>query len=426
VVEFITLLLGLVVGPHTVEVAVQEPTARVELRIDGRPVAELSSEPWRSRIDFGARLAPRLLEAIAFDDQDNQVASARQIVNYARSNYEAVVVLDPARPDGGRTGSVIWQAVLDRKPKSIAVTLDGAEIPVDKSGRFELPPLDLDRVHSVSASVSFAGRQSAQADLVFGGAHGDRVSSALTAVPLLAATDRPLPPAKGMSGWFLSGDREIGVFAQPLAAARLMIVHDPAIRDELEELIPDMARLGRMPPQPVVTNQDSVRFVPISTVPRHPGHFRAVEVTPKKLRLGLWDLLYRSHPAQNVRGKRQLWAAVAAAGLGAVEGDHRRAVLILLGRSPRDASAIDPTQAIGYLRSVRAPHFLWAPRQRDLPTLRPGVEANTYVGAEGLLSLFDDLEESLRSQRIIWLEGLHFPERIRLSARVSSDYRLAR
>ena len=33
-----------------------------------------------------------------------------------------------------------------------------------------------------------------------------------------------------------------------------------------------------------------------------------------------------------------------------------------------------------------------------------------------MIRLFDDLEKSLLSQRMVWLEGLHFPEEIRLRA----------
>lgn len=424
-VEFITLLLGLAVGPQTVEVDVQVPATHVELRLDGRQVARINGEPWRARVDFGARLEPRRLEALAFDTSGKQVDSALQIVNYARRNYEAVLLLGASDEEGGRPGSVVWEALLDRKPKSIELTLDGREIAVNKTGAFELPPQDLGRVHSLSAVLSFANGHSAQADLVFGGVYGEQVSSALTAVPLLAPPEHPLPPPEEMADWFWSAGRKLNVFAKPKAGLRLMIVRDPDLRDELHDLVPELARHKRMPPRPVVGSKDSVRFVPISTMARHPGHFRAVEVTPPKLRFGLWDLISRSYPRQPVRGKRELWAAVAAAGLGAVEGDHRRAVLVLLPRKPRDDGAISASQAIGYLRSVRAPHFIWAPRERDLPRFDAQLAANVYIGGAGLLRLFDDLEASLRSQRMIWLEGLHFPAAVQLKRGLDPAIRLA-
>ena len=45
-IELITLFLGLLTGPHPVELAVGDAVATVELSLDGRQVARLEGPPW--------------------------------------------------------------------------------------------------------------------------------------------------------------------------------------------------------------------------------------------------------------------------------------------------------------------------------------------------------------------------------------------
>jgi hypothetical protein len=413
-IEFLTLLLGLVVGPQTIELAVEGPVARVEVLLDGRRVAELSGEPWSTRVDFGEALVPRLLEAVAHDARGNAISRARQIVNYARSNHEAVLVLEQADAGGHRSGRVAWQAILDRRPKRIELTLDDRPIEVSKSGDFQLPPLDTEKVHSLTAIVHFAGKHRAQADLVFGGLFGDRVSSALTAVPLLVPDGATPPNRETLNRRLIEGSRSLSIFSVSQPTARVMVVRDPDLEARLAQLDPELESLGEAFRLPIVEPGDTVAFVPVATLPRHPGHFRASRIRQEKMRRGLWNLLSRSYPRQPVRGRRELWAAVAAAGLGAVDNDDRRAVVVLLAPGAPTVSGVSASQAIGYLRSIRAPHFVWAPSESDLPTVDPALNASLYSGAEGMYRLLQEVDTSLRSQHVVWLEGLHFPARVQL------------
>ena len=80
-IAFASLFLGLVYGVETVQVVVGEAVVAVELRLDGEAVRVLRQPPWRAECDFGSELAPRLLEAVAFDAADRELGRASQWLN---------------------------------------------------------------------------------------------------------------------------------------------------------------------------------------------------------------------------------------------------------------------------------------------------------------------------------------------------------
>ncbi|MCG8461248.1 MAG: hypothetical protein MI919_33595, partial [Holophagales bacterium] len=92
-IEFLTLLIGLTVGTQAVELAVSEEVASVQLRLDGRSVAESDSPPWRFEVDLGGRLEPHELVAVAFDGDGVVLGRARQWVNLPRPPSEARLAL---------------------------------------------------------------------------------------------------------------------------------------------------------------------------------------------------------------------------------------------------------------------------------------------------------------------------------------------
>lgn len=64
-ISFASLFVGLVFGIVNVELVAAAGVERVELLLDGRPVAELH-EPWRTPLDLGCTPAPRELVAVAY------------------------------------------------------------------------------------------------------------------------------------------------------------------------------------------------------------------------------------------------------------------------------------------------------------------------------------------------------------------------
>ncbi len=64
VLSFITLFLGLVMGPVPVRVEVSDDVAMVEVLLDGNPVGVLREAPWELACDLGPRLEPHELVAV--------------------------------------------------------------------------------------------------------------------------------------------------------------------------------------------------------------------------------------------------------------------------------------------------------------------------------------------------------------------------
>ncbi len=64
-IEFVSLFLGLLIGPRPVELAVDNTVAAIELSLDGRQVARLDGPPWSTTVDLGPELLPHRLEAHA-------------------------------------------------------------------------------------------------------------------------------------------------------------------------------------------------------------------------------------------------------------------------------------------------------------------------------------------------------------------------
>ena len=91
---FVTLFLGLTLGPQRVVFQVTGPAHHVELQMDGRLVAVMGREPWATTVDLGRHLLPHRLLARALDIDGNELARAEQTVNVPRSPAEVQMVLD--------------------------------------------------------------------------------------------------------------------------------------------------------------------------------------------------------------------------------------------------------------------------------------------------------------------------------------------
>ncbi|MCP4205355.1 MAG: hypothetical protein GY769_25875, partial [bacterium] len=98
-IVFVTLFLGLVFGPQSISVIVGDEVDRVEIVVDGLRVAELADAPWSLEWDFGEDLAPRELEAVAFDAEGEEIGRARQWLNLPRQPAEAAILVR-----GGKNG----------------------------------------------------------------------------------------------------------------------------------------------------------------------------------------------------------------------------------------------------------------------------------------------------------------------------------
>jgi len=95
-------------GRMQLETVVAEPRiARVEYRLDGRPVGAAKRPPFAARVDFGELPAPHLLEAVAFDAAGAEVGRDGLTVNEGVGPFR-VRIIEPR--SGERAGAVDVEA----------------------------------------------------------------------------------------------------------------------------------------------------------------------------------------------------------------------------------------------------------------------------------------------------------------------------
>lgn len=93
-IEFFTLFLGLITGPQPVTVAVGPEVATVAFLVDDDRSGEAAGAPWTATVDFGSRLLPRELTAVAHDAQGGELGRTRQLINLPRPPAEVSMALE--------------------------------------------------------------------------------------------------------------------------------------------------------------------------------------------------------------------------------------------------------------------------------------------------------------------------------------------
>ncbi len=435
-IELVTLFLGLLAGPQPVELAAGDAVAAVELWLDGRQVARLDRPPWSTTIDLGPELLPHRLEAVAFDAGDRPLERARRLINVSSSNYAVAVALDPAQGAAPRTGRIVWQAVLDRRPTARAAAFDGQPLAVDAEGRFTLPPHDPRTRHAIEATLGFKDGRSVHADLIFGGGFGEQVTSSLTAVPIISLRPRGRPWTAGeVEGWLERDGEPLAVFAAGSEPGTLLLLRDEGVVRELGWLERRLAGYGPERAEPSEHLTYSVTAVSPRPVAGHPGTFKLVELGRVDRRKGLRPLLLSSDPLVargkgkeklRKRARQKLWGSLAVAGLNAAASNRPRAVLLLVGVTPADESHLSASQAVRYLASVRVPLYVWTPLPETLERFDFGDTVRVASGLAGLDETIRRIAAELASQTVVWVEGEHLPAEISLAAGAPPEVELVR
>lgn len=406
-IAFLTLFLGLTSGVQPFELAVSGPAASVEILMDGALAQRLPGPPWKGRIDFGSDLAPHELVARALDDSGREIARTRQVINLPRPPAEVEIALE-----GPRTVRLSWERLTHEPPVETILSLDGQELQLDGDRRANLPPYDPDSTHVITAELRFPSNVVARKDLIFGGEAGE-THTELTAVPVEVLKGR-LPAARDLQGWFVKADgTPLEVAAVEDGPAELYLVRVPEAELVRSRLKPTDIR----PASPLPLNRgDFVRIV--ST---HPKSFQGDEA-----RSSLFDLSQRFPGQDGLRrflvagtfpqnGPARTGDAVAVAGLHAMEGAHRRAVVLVVDDS-KDASLYDPAAVRRYLSAIRVPLFVWTLTAAAARAKAWG-ETDLIYDTESLERAFRKVRTALERQRIVWIEGRHLPQSIRLSPR---------
>ncbi|HWM90942.1 MAG TPA: hypothetical protein VN493_09260 [Thermoanaerobaculia bacterium] len=434
-IAFVTLFLGLTLGAYPVELAVEGPVASVELMLDGAVAGRIEGPPWTGRIDFGTALAPHELVARALDANGQEVARARQWVNLPRPAAEVGIVLEGGGSGTPAVARLTWQSRTGAQPTSVQLTLDDQPLALGPDGRAALPPYDPENPHVLSAELRFPSNVVARKDVVFGGKYGTEVSTELTAVPVRVRRGK-LTRAEPLQGQLLAGGKPLVVAALDTGPAEVLVVRDLGANETLKELgdvAPRRTQQGHGMERTFTIERDHLRYEIglrkddevrfVWPVPRSfSGPGLPAELFDQSRAFTLQDggvhwLLTRILPAAEGKGKQRLADTVAVAGVQAMAGGRPRAVVLVLGANPEEASRYDPATVRQYLASIRVPLFVWAVEKEaaESPALAAWGKVEDVSTLKRLRSAVARLRDELESQRIVWVEGTHLPQSISLA-----------
>jgi hypothetical protein len=413
---FATLFLGLVLGVRPVEVMATGPVAEVAFELDGREVVRLFDRPYRQPLDFGAEYAPHELVARAYDAKGKQIALARQWINLPRPPAEVEIVLERDKSGKAIAAKLAWASRMGPKPTSVTLTFDGHPLLVDALRRAPLPAYDASLPHVVSAEVEFPGLH-ARADSVLGGGSRDEAGSELTAIPVRSPTDRP-PSVESLQGRFRKNGEALRVVAVERGPALVLVVRDPVVNQEA------FRRFGRYDGGfgTRLEIDDRIQLVwplAIEVPDEHAtnllfdttGFIHGVDTN------FLFALLHSGSAAEGTDPPR-FADAVAVAGVSAAANGSRRAVVLALGEDDWDHSNRDAASIRRYLERIHVPLYVWSLAREKPPGLPPAAEWGEFEDISTLLKLREaasHVENDLRRQSIVWIDGRHLPQDIVLA-----------
>lgn len=421
-IAFVTLLLGLISGIYPIEVTVGGPVAAVEMSLDGAPAGRVETSPWMVKVDLGRDLRPHHLVARALDSGGNEIARAEQWLNLPRPPAEVEVVLEKDADGIPKTAALTWQSVSGTKPLSVGLTLDDRLLAVGPDGRAALPATDLDKLHVLTAELWFPPGLTARRDVIFGGKYGSEVATELTAVPVRLAGG-PLPPPERLGGWFTVEGQPAAAAAVENGPGKVATVCVPNGNEILDKLV---ARRNRTNQLPTLRNEmqlgpeDRFHFLSLSSIPfrgsRVPSELFQISQPLSSRDGGVFGFLTEKRMApRNTRGAQRIADAVAVAGLQATAENHRRAVVLVLGRDVADASQHDPAKVRRYLESIHVPLFVWSLYGDKTRMAKEWGPVEDISSTAHLSDAVRRLRTELERQRIVWLDGRYLPDTVALN-----------
>ena len=421
-IAFVTLLLGLISGVYPIEVTVGGPVAAVEMTLDGAPAGRVTSSPWVVKVDLGRDLRPHRLVARARDAQGGEIARAEQWLNLPRPPAEVEVVLEKEPAGVPKAAILTWQTVSGARPLAVGLTLDDRPLAVSPEGRADLPATDLEKLHVLTAEIQFPPGVTARRDVVFGGKYGSEVSSELTAVPVRLTGGGELPPAGRLAGWFTADGEPAAADAVEEGQGKVAAVCVPTSAEIIGKLVPLGQRgavLRTLHNEMRLGPEDRFHFLSLSSTPFHgsrvPSELFQISfpLTPKDG--GVFSFLTDKRIARNTRAAPRIADAVAVAGLQAAAANHRRAVVLVLGRDVEDASHYDPTKVRRYLESIHVPLFVWSLYGTETRMAKAWGPVEDISSVSRLSDAVGRLRTEVDRQRIVWLDGRHLPQSIALT-----------
>lgn len=416
--KFLTLLLGLVTGPHWIELAVEPPVVAVEILLDGKPCGRPEPPAWKARCDLGSELTPRELVAIGRDAEGREVSRERQWINLPRPSAEAQFLFETQ--DGKTFARLHWTSVVESEP-TVLVTLDDKPVKRDRKGRIALPEASPDIVHVLEAELTFELGVTARAVATYGGRYGALVATELTALPFEIAGQ---PNVESLRGKFRSGDEELVVSAVDRVGADLLIVRQSGQQRALVdvsgplELSTGLGKDGFVTfLAPYLHRVTQGQKGPMAVFPSsdwRPGWEAGVHWARRKIGIREQD---------RVSGLR-LADAVAVAGSTASSRGRRRAVVLVLEGEAKDESFYRPEQVRAYLERLGVPLLVWNANYPGVTLPEGWGVMEPLRNIEDLRRAIFQLEATFARQTVVWFEGGYRPQTVVPAPGVSGITRL--
>lgn len=431
---FTTLFLGLVLGVQPVTLLPGDEIAAIELRLDDRVLGRRDAPPWTFVVDFGDQLTPREMVAVGFDAEGREIARARQWINLPQSPAEIEVVLETPSEDGSRIARLAWESQAGREPVRVAVEIDGRPLQIGDPRRIVLPPLEADQLHFLRVEMDFGDQVTAVHEMTFGGgAWAGETSGEMTAV--LLRSKKPLDDLAQLQGLLLKDGEPLQVLAVEQGPAEVVVVTDLDYRTGFTPILYHIADTKdldltkpagfetlrrRMRGEWALADGDQMRVMwPVAE--SRAGVSRTFELFPYTPAFtaedgGLFWILTGLDTAKDLEdGEQRLADAVATAGITAAGRRRRRAVVLLLSEKPRDTGRLSPGQAMHYLERLQVPLHVW--QMGKYPDKAGWTRPTWLLGGVAFQGAVRDLRRDLDQQWVVWVEGIHLPQRIELSGK---------
>ena len=367
-VVFLSLFLGLMAGPHMVELQVAPGVHIVRILLEKRPVAVLDQPPWRATIDFGSSIVPSELVAVGYDARGNEIARATQFVNVPRPVAEFSIMLQNDTAGVPVTAQLKWEHLVAAKAVSATLTVDGKSVPFDQSdATARLPRLDLKRPHLIAGEMKFEDGFVTRREMVIGGELTDTADVELTPIGVRQSG----AASANLGDCFTSAGAPLRVGAVENAPALAVFVIDPDPKEPLHSLSPRLSpavsplkRAEARHLYQLDTGTSMRAIFPIAERRQSTNNSTAMLFPPSNDVAAdeaglLWFLTRPYEKFVDDATPRQFADAVGVAGLNAITGAHRRAAVLVLSHR-EDASAYSPASVRSYLASIGVPLFVWS------------------------------------------------------------------
>lgn len=445
-IEILTLLHGLLVGPIDLQLRVAPEVVRIEVALDGQALAEHAGPPWKVQVPFPELPAPGRLTIAGFDAGGSVVARHERLVN---------LDLEGCTPPAGWSVDQVSPILLDVAPGAPMPTPESlsGQLFLDSGG--DAPTPRVVALGQGPAEVLVVQDPAIQG--LF-----DRITLAyLEHQGVADASDREHEQIAEVVRYLEAGKDPGG--AGPLSSGTEAGTENRAADGSL--LSRSTAEGMREPRRRVrekTTGHRAVRGWAERASFDIPGNLRYIwPAGPPVARLeretvvfplvgpfdpGLDGVLWHLQTAAGIEQSQRMADAVAVAAYQAASTCRRRAVLLFDTYETTDGSLLTPAAVRHYLHRAQVPFFPLRNRPHD-PTresdvaraekLLDGQDATSFDGdpwgdatfllgrdrtvrmphTAAILDTYQRrVEESLERQWVAWVEGRYLPGELRLDA----------